>query len=82
MRNFPVATLADLRTPVQTGHLGVDPGLIEKNELLKLPASLLLPPALAGGPEVLPVLLGGVQRFFYSSSPGVPNGARGPWYPP
>ena len=63
---FRQTTLADLRTPIEAGHLGVEARLIDKDQPLNRPVFLLLLPALTGGLEVLPVLLGGAQRFFYS----------------
>ena len=82
MRHRRLAALANWRTPVKARHLGVEPGLIEKDQSSCLPNALFLPPILAGDQEVLPVLLGGAQRFFYSSAPSVPNGARGQSFPP
>ena len=49
---------------------------------MRLPFTLLFAPALAGGPEVLPVLLGGAQRFFYNLSPDAPDDATGRCCPP
>lgn len=66
MRDRRQAALAKDRTPVEASHLGVQSGLIEEDQSLRLPFSLLGAPALAGGQEVLPVLLGGAQRFFYN----------------
>ena len=66
IRHFRQTTFPDLRTPIKACHLGVEARLIDKDQSLNRPASLLLLPALAGGLEVLPVLLGGAQRFFYS----------------
>jgi hypothetical protein len=59
VRHRRQATLAHFRAAVEARHLGVQTGLIEKDQSLGLPLSLLFAPALAGGPEVLPVLLGG-----------------------
>ena len=66
IRHFRQTTLSDLRTPIKARHLGVEARLIDEDQPLNRPVSLLLLPALAGGLEVLPVLLGGAQRFFYS----------------
>lgn len=58
VRHLGQTSFADFRAPVETGHLGVQARLIEKDQPFCLPVSLAQPPALAGDLEVLPVLLG------------------------
>jgi hypothetical protein len=60
---------AALGTSAQAGHLGIQSGFIEEEQSARgqywLPGLPLLTPLL----YVWPLLLGGVQGFFYTSDP-------------
>ena len=56
--------LAARRPTVRTGHVGFGPGLIDKDQALRINASLIAPPTGALASDVWPLLLGGAQSFF------------------
>src|SRR5580700_629229 len=64
--------------PAKTGHLGVGPAFIHEDQAGGWTSR---PPLMPMGPlfgHVRAVLLGGAQRFFYSSSPAC-AATRPPW---
>ena len=77
MRHRALAALAANRAPILTRHFGVEACFIKEDQMTAFPARLLLAPELAGDLQIRPVLFGGAQRFFYSSAPTAPSGARG-----
>jgi hypothetical protein len=72
------ATFAAGATTIQAGQLGVEAGLINKDQPRCVPSRLLAPPKSARPFNVGPVLLGGARRFFYNSTPDDAGDARGP----
>lgn len=64
VRNFGDEPLAARATAMGPRHVGLDPGLVDEDQLVG--RQLRLPFAMrpAGLRDVRPVLLGGVQRFF------------------
>lgn len=67
MRDGAGAALSDGATPVAAGHLGVEPRLVDKDQVANIPVGLLPTPESPGRLDVRPILLGGASRFFYSS---------------
>ncbi len=59
-----LTSLAYRRTPVTSGHLGVDASLINEDQPPHVPERLLSPPVAASQDQIRPVLLGGARRFF------------------
>ena len=59
MRNTPNQALTARRPTVCTGHIGLGPGLIDKDQALGINASLIAPPPGALASDVWPLLLGG-----------------------
>ena len=67
----PVRHMGDQALPprgaaVGACHVGLGPGLIDEDEAGGIDARLMATPALTAACDVGPMLLGGVQRFFYS----------------
>jgi len=63
-RRAVAAALADRRPAIKPRHLGVDAGLVEEDEALRIDERLGRPPQLAPRGDVRPVLLGRAQCFF------------------
>ncbi len=68
---FPVAeghsvpaARAFRRPALKARHLGLDAGLVEEDEAMRIDEGLGRPPQLAAGCDVGPVLLGRAQGFF------------------
>ena len=78
MRHVRNTTLVLRAASVQPRHLRVQSGFIDEDQLFAVQLGLLLPPVFPRGFHVGPLLLGGVQRFFYSSTPFFPAGATSP----
>jgi len=64
MRHPCDKALAALRATMSTGHVGLGPGLVDKDEARCGNAVLMASPPLALGGDVGPILLSGVQTFF------------------
>ena len=64
MRHGGQTALAAFAAPIETAHLGVEPGLIQKDQSPVIPGPALFPPVLPGQLKLWPILLGGAQRFF------------------
>jgi hypothetical protein len=75
MGHMAQATRGGVGPPIEPGHLGVEAGFIEENELVDGPTGLPALPLLASQGDVRPILLRGAQRFFYSSSRGAQDDA-------
>ena len=73
----PQATLANGTATMDPRQFGVQTRLIDKHQTTDIPSGLLPAPKLASGFYIRTVLLGGANRFFYSSVPVAPNGAIG-----
>ena len=73
----PDAAMAHRATPIESSHLGVESGFVDKDQTLAVPLGLVRSPPGAGRFDIRPILLGGARRFFYSSSRGGRVGARG-----
>ena len=58
------AALADRRPAIKARHLGVEAGLVEEDQAMRIDEGLGRPPQLAAGRDVGPVLLGRAQSFF------------------
>ena len=58
------AALADRRPAIEARHLGVDTGLVEEDQAMRIDEGLSRLPQLAAGGDVGPVLLGRAQGFF------------------
>lgn len=58
------AALADRRPAMEARHLGVDAGLVEEDETMRIDEGLSRLPQLAASRNVGPVLLGRAQGFF------------------
>ncbi len=56
--------LAAPASPVETGHVGLGPGLVDKDQPARVKPALMHLPPLAAASYVGPVLLGGEQAFF------------------
>ena len=69
VRNMGDEPFADRSASTQTGHLGVGPAFIHEHEPGGWLRRQLFVPVRPLFGHVGPVLLGGVQRFFYSSTP-------------
>ena len=69
-------TAAPGAASVTPRHLGVEAGLVDEDQPRTIQRGLRLAPTLPRGFDVGPLLLGGVDRFFYSSGPGGRAGAR------
>ena len=63
-RRAVAAALADRRPAIKPRHLGVDAGLVEEDEALRIDERLGRSPQLAPRGDVRPVLLGRAQCFF------------------
>lgn len=63
-RDGIAAALADRRPAMESGHLGVDPGLIEKDQCLRVDERLGCLPQPPPRGDVGAILLGCAQRFF------------------
>src|SRR6266446_342812 len=75
------AALSKAGPAVEACHLGVQARFIEEDESLSFPAFLRSAPPSTSHSQIGPVLFGGAQRFFYSSSPGAPVGATRRLFP-
>lgn len=64
VRQSAQTTFASGTTAIQTGQLGVQPCLINKDQLTNIPTALLAAPLCPRLLNVGPVLLGGARRFF------------------
>jgi len=64
MRDTADQALTPQRPPVGAGHIGLGPSLIDKDQALRINASLITPPTGAFASDVGSLLLGGVQGFF------------------
>ena len=63
-------------TPIESGHLGVESGFVDKDQPLDVPVGLLPAAKSPSQFNVGSILLGGARRFFYSSTPGDQADAR------
>src|SRR5438552_14805670 len=79
IRHLHPATLSNDGSSIQACHFGVQARFIQKDESSNFPAFLFSAPPSASHPQIGPVLLGGAQRFFYSSAPGAPSDATRRW---
>lgn len=59
------------RASAQAGHIGLGPGLINENKPFRVEQRKLPQPLLAQEPDILTLLLVGMERFFYT---GIPAG--------
>ena len=64
VRHGTQAALPAFTAPIQTAHLGVEPGFIQEDEAAVVPGSALILPTQTGGLNIRTILLGGAQRFF------------------
>ena len=78
VRHVRDQALVLLAASVQPSHLRVQSGLVDEDQSFTVQSGLFLTPVFPRGLHVGPFLLGGVQRFFYSSIPSVPAAAIGP----
>ena len=69
VRGAGVGALAFGRPPIEPGQIGLGPRFIQENQLGRVPARLLLPPAPTRAGDVGPVLLAGVECLFLYVSP-------------
>ena len=76
MGNGPYAAPTTGAPASQAGHLGVERGLVDKDQAPRIPPGLLAAPERASGRYIRPVLLGGARRFFLNSAPSASAGAR------
>ena len=63
-RDSIVAALSDRRPAIEAGHLGVDPGLVEEDEALRVDERLCRLPQRPPRGDVGAILLGCAQGFF------------------
>lgn len=75
--NGPDTALACRTSAIESRHAGVEPGFVDEDQPRTVPVGLAGAPARAGDFHIRPILLGGARRFFYSSSRGGRDGARG-----
>lgn len=64
MRDMANEALTAQRSAVRAGHVGLGPGFIDKDQALRINASLIASPTGALASDVGPLLLGGAQGFF------------------
>jgi hypothetical protein len=63
VRDTPDQALTARRPTMRAGHIGLRPGLVDKDQALGINASLVASPAGALASDVWPLLLGGAQGF-------------------
>lgn len=69
-RRVPCDELAAaLRPALKRGHIGLGPGLVAEDQLVRIKSRLILPPLRSPSGDRRAVLLGGEQRFF-GAEPG------------
>ena len=64
MRREAAQALALGAPAAQRGHVGLDPGLVDEHQALRVETSLQRAPAAAPASDVVTRLLEGEQRFF------------------
>ena len=64
MRNAGPKPLASRSPATRARHLGRGAGLVDEDEPGRVEIKLALEPGFPPGEHVLPILLGGVSRFF------------------
>ena len=69
MRNGRDHALASCSAAKQSGHVGLDPGLVDEDQPPRLQPGLLLAPVSAGRGNVGAILLGRTERLFLNVSP-------------
>jgi hypothetical protein len=66
VRHFGEQPLTNRAASMQPRHVRLGPGLVNKDDSLRINIALKAPPLRAPSGDVRPILLGRVQRFFYS----------------
>jgi hypothetical protein len=69
MRHGADRPLAARDTGMGPRHIGLDPSLVDEDEMLRLQARLVFAPCRARRRDVRPVLLGGVECLFLRVRP-------------
>jgi hypothetical protein len=64
VRDTADQALTSQRPTMRAGHVGLGPGLIDKDQALRINAFLIAPPPGPLARDVGPLLLGGAQGFF------------------
>ncbi len=77
-RRFINQSLANRTSPVAPQHIGAGSGFVDEYEPRRIKKRLLSLPRCPRCGHVRPVLLGGVQNFFYKTGPAVPDNTRSP----
>ena len=64
MRDRSPASLAAPGAAVKPGHFGAGPGLVDKDQAIRIEIELASKPGPAAGKDIRPLLFGGVCGFF------------------
>lgn len=62
-------SLAERRTTIGPCHVGLDPGLVDEDQAMRVQSRLVLAPRRARSGDIRAILLGGMECLFLSVSP-------------